>query len=74
VLFSVLLDHLVRPRQHIRRNRQADLLGCFQIDDQLKLRPLFYWNVAWLSALEKPMMATLNQIMPLRDCRLRMHD
>ena len=30
-------DHLVRSRQHIRRNRQADLLGRFQIDDQLKL-------------------------------------
>ena len=33
-----LLDHLVRPRQHIRRNRQADLFGCFQIDHELELR------------------------------------
>src|SRR5947207_11653214 len=29
----VSLDHYVRSRQHIRRNRQADLLRCLQIDD-----------------------------------------
>src|SRR5215831_16292622 len=29
-----LSNHLVRSREHIRRNRQADLLGCFQIDDE----------------------------------------
>ena len=34
------LDHLIRSRQHVRRNRQADLLGGFQIDDELKLRRL----------------------------------
>ena len=27
-----LFDHLVRPRQHVRRNRQADLLGSLQIE------------------------------------------
>jgi hypothetical protein len=31
------LDHLVRPDQHVWWNRQANLLGCFQINDQLKL-------------------------------------
>jgi len=31
-----LLDHLIRPRQRVRRNRQADLLGRFQIDDELE--------------------------------------
>jgi hypothetical protein len=30
-----LLDHLIRPEQHGGRNRQADLLGCFQMDDEL---------------------------------------
>src|SRR5262245_57682150 len=30
-------DHLVRPRQHVRRNLLADLLFRLQIDDQLKL-------------------------------------
>jgi len=32
-----LLDHPIRPRQHIRRNRQADLFGRFEIDDELEL-------------------------------------
>src|SRR6266576_6739399 len=32
-----LPDDFVRPRQHIRRNFQADLLRGFQIDDELKL-------------------------------------
>jgi hypothetical protein len=30
------LDHLVCPRQHIRWNREADLLCRFQIDDKLE--------------------------------------
>ena len=37
--FSVrqLPDHPIRSRQHIRRNNQADLLGGFQVDDQLEI-------------------------------------
>src|SRR5262245_3619476 len=31
------LDHLIRPCQHIGRDRQADLPGCFKIDDQVEL-------------------------------------
>jgi len=31
-------DYPVRPGQHIRRNRQADLLGCFEIDDEIEFR------------------------------------
>jgi hypothetical protein len=45
-----LLDHLIRSREHIRWNRQTDLLGSFQIDDQLELRRLLDGNVAWLGA------------------------
>jgi len=30
-------DHLVGSRQEIRRHGQSDLLGSFQIDDQLEL-------------------------------------
>jgi hypothetical protein len=37
-----ILDHFICPRQHIRRNRQTDLLGRFEIDDELELRGLFY--------------------------------
>jgi hypothetical protein len=32
-----LLDHLVRPRQHVWRDRETDLLGGFQIDHELEL-------------------------------------
>jgi hypothetical protein len=49
-LFSVLLDHLIRSRQHIRWNRQAHLLGCFQIDDELELRRLLDGQVGRLGA------------------------
>ena len=34
-------DHPIRPRQHIRRNCQADLLGGFEIDHKFEFgRPL----------------------------------
>ena len=37
-----LFNHLVRPRQDVRRNRQSDLFGRLQIDDEFKLhRPLY---------------------------------
>ena len=36
-----LLNDFIRPRQHIRRNRHADLLRCLQIDHQLELRAYF---------------------------------
>src|SRR5882724_2583314 len=48
----MLLDHPIRPRQHVRRNRQADLLGGFQIDDQLELLWLLHWEISGLGALE----------------------
>src|SRR6185503_21171718 len=35
-----LLDHPIRSRQNIRRDRQSDLLGGFHIDDKFKLRRL----------------------------------
>jgi hypothetical protein len=38
--FVPSLDHPIRPRQHIRRNRYADLFRGLQIDDELKLRRL----------------------------------
>ena len=45
-----LLNDFVRPRQHVRRNRQADLLRSFQIDDELKFRGLFDGKVGGLRA------------------------
>jgi hypothetical protein len=39
-------DHPIRPRQYIRRNRQTDLFGGFEIDDELELRRLLDGKVA----------------------------
>src|SRR5262249_8196161 len=47
-----LLDHLIRPRQHGRRNSKADLLSCLQIDDELKLRRLLHREVSRLGPFE----------------------
>jgi hypothetical protein len=30
-------DHPVRPRQHVRRNRQPNLLGGLEVNDQFEL-------------------------------------
>src|SRR5262249_36956588 len=49
-LFS--LDHLVRSRQHVRRNRQADLLRCLQVDHKLKLSCLLYRQVSRFGAFQ----------------------
>src|SRR5262249_25479763 len=46
---GAFLDHPVRPRQNIRRNRQADLLCRFEIDDELELHRLFHWQVGRLA-------------------------
>jgi len=35
------LDHPVRSHQHVQRNRQADLLGGFEINHELELGRLF---------------------------------
>jgi hypothetical protein len=40
-----LFDDLVRPPQHRRRDREAERLGGFEVDDQLELRRLLDWQV-----------------------------
>ena len=47
-----LLNDLVRSRQHVRWNRQADLLGRFQIDDELKLRWLLHRQIGGLGTFQ----------------------
>jgi hypothetical protein len=46
------LDDLVRPRQHVRRNRQADLLRRFEIDDELELLWLLYGEIGGLGTFQ----------------------
>src|SRR5207249_1043550 len=49
---TALLDHLIRSGQHIGRNRQADLFGCFQVDDELELLWLLNREVGRLGAFQ----------------------
>src|SRR5262245_39140422 len=49
---SPLSNHLIRSRQHVGRNRQADLLGGFQIDDELELHRLLDRKIGGLRALQ----------------------
>jgi hypothetical protein len=46
------LNHLIRPHQHVGRNRQADLLSRFEIDDELELLRLLHREIGKLSAFE----------------------
>ena len=47
-----LFDHLIRPLQERRRDRQAEGLRGLEVDDQLELRGLFDGQVAGLGALQ----------------------
>src|ERR1051325_5823700 len=49
---KMLFDNFVGPRQHVRWNRQTDLFGGFQIDNQFKLGRLLYRQVGGLCAFE----------------------
>jgi hypothetical protein len=42
---SRLTNHSIRSRQHVRRNRQTDLFGGFQVDDEFEFRWLLHWEV-----------------------------
>jgi hypothetical protein len=46
-----LFNHLIRPLQEGRRDRQAEGLGGLEVDDQLELRGLLDWQVGRLGAL-----------------------
>jgi len=46
------LYHSIRPRQHVGRDCEADLLGGFQIDHQLELSWLLDGQVSRVSALQ----------------------
>ena len=48
------LDQLVRPSEHLRRNRQADLLRGLEINYKLKLRRLLHGQVSRLGSLQDP--------------------
>src|SRR5262249_17629540 len=47
-----LFDHLVRPPQHRRRDRQAEGLGRLEVDHELELQRLRHGQVAGPCSLE----------------------
>jgi hypothetical protein len=49
-----LLNHLIRPPQQRRRDRQAEGLGRLEVDDQLELRRLLDGKLARVFALQDP--------------------
>jgi hypothetical protein len=50
--FLPSLDHSIRSIQQGLRNRQADLLRSFQVDDELKLRGCSTGRLAGLGSLK----------------------
>src|SRR5215813_1599361 len=42
-------NNLIRSRQHVRRNREADLLRRLEVNDQLELCRLLHREIGWLS-------------------------
>jgi hypothetical protein len=49
-----LLNHLIRPLEERRQDRQTECLGGLEIDDQLELGWLFDRQFGGLRALENP--------------------
>src|SRR5690242_1481690 len=49
---ALSFDDLVRPRQHIGWNGEADLLGGFEIDQELELRRLLDRQIAGFGTFE----------------------
>src|SRR5438552_5176559 len=49
---QTLLNDPIRLCEHLRRNRQADLFGRLEIDDELQLRRLLDWNIARLGTFQ----------------------
>src|SRR5262245_29654364 len=52
MLASPSLNHLIRPGQQRRRNRQAERLGGLEVDGDLEPRRLLYGEVGGLRAFE----------------------
>ena len=47
-----LLNDFIRSRHHVGRNRQADLLCRFEINDEFKLRRLLHRQISRLGTFQ----------------------
>src|SRR5688500_7770079 len=46
------LDHLIRPPQQRRRDREAERFGGLEVDSEVELRRLLNWQIGRLRALQ----------------------
>jgi len=68
------LNHPVRPRQHIRRYGQADLLSRFQIDHQLELRGSLHRHIGRLGSLQDSVHVGGDASVAVREVRPLVHE
>jgi hypothetical protein len=68
------LDHLIRPEKNRLRNRDANLLGRFQINHQLELRRLFNREIGGLGALQDSVHEICDAPVAVREVRAVGHE
>src|SRR5215475_10133656 len=72
--FLLSLDHFIRSIQQRLRNGETDLLRCFQIDHQLKLRGLLDGKCSRLGSLQDSVHVICNAPVALRGVCLIGHE
>ena len=65
----ISFDHLIRSIKRRLRNRQADLVGRFEVDHQFELRWLLDGQIGWLGSLQDSVVPILDFGLPILDCR-----
>ena len=72
----ISFDQLVRPRQHFRRNRHADLFRWLYVDHELELRRLLHRQIGGFRSLQNSIHVicdapvTVRRVHPVRNERL----
>jgi len=72
--FLRLLDHLIRPREHLLRNRHADLLRRLEIDHQLEFRRLLHRQFGGLGSLQDSVHVICDSPVAVRAVRPVLHE
>jgi hypothetical protein len=62
-------DHLVGANKQHLRNREAEGLGSFEIDDQVEIARLYYRKIRWPAAFENLSGANTDLTISVRNAR-----